>query len=244
MMTLNTSILRFDESAEEVYVKWFIGLENNGVFKVNVRDLGPNAKIIAELMVMRHVVFTIQGFGLTPRDGRSYRFNVSTGAIKKLAQGRSTKEDCFEYAGFLRGRLEGCSIVVGGDDFPDDVVDLEAALPCPSTFDRRDFNVRLDTPAMGTVYVTRHAVDQYAKRISEGSPKNRWKTLISKLMSEELIKIELPERVNIHKIHKYGPDDKAEAWGLPSNSTIYMLSCVGDIRTVVTVFSRDEAYRS
>ncbi len=94
---------------------------------------------------------------------------------------------------------------------------------------------------MGCVKVTKHAVEQYQARITSGSPKKPWASLVNRLKHPELRIQPLDAKVLAHKARKYGRSDNVEAWGHPTSSFIYLVIREDNgERFLVTVFERDE----
>ncbi|MDW3082292.1 hypothetical protein R8N45_27645, partial [Vibrio sp. 1403] len=98
----------------------------------------------------------------------------------------------------------------------------------------------VETPAMGTVYVTAHAVEQYKERLSTGDPKKPWASLVNRLKHPELRIRNLPANVLAHKAKKYGTADNVEAWGHPTSKFTYLIVNDNGRRTLVTVFEREQ----
>lgn len=90
-------------------------------------------------------------------------------------------------------------------------------------------------PNIGPVVVTRHALERFVERFSDGVPKHPWKALCSKLLCSGLTKTQLPESVATKKAKKYLQE--TEFWQ-HVGSKMYFVMVPGDsIKTLVTVFS-------
>ncbi len=99
----------------------------------------------------------------------------------------------------------------------------------------REIDEVINVPNIGPVVVTRHALERFVERLSDGVPKHPWKALCSKLLCSALTEAQLPERVTIQKAKKYAQE--AEFWQ-HVGSKMYFVMVPGDsIRTLVTVFS-------
>ena len=89
---------------------WSTGLKNHGIVTVQLSSESSDQALIAELITIRHLLFTRQIFGRKPVSGKGYELRVFSGAIKKIAQGRSTKEHIVRYGLFLTGPMFGVQI--------------------------------------------------------------------------------------------------------------------------------------
>jgi hypothetical protein len=243
MMTLHTRISTFS-SEQEVVVLWRTGTKNKGAIKVDVRQYKEDATIIAELVAIRTLLYVQQVFDRAPSSGQGYRLVVSKGAIKKLAQGRSNKRHCLPFAEFLRARMEEADIVVSHDMEYMNSINIGEAKTISPDESHREKHDRIETPAMGQVYLTRHAVMQYQERISSGKPLNPWASLTQRLMNAELKQQEIPARILRHKTLKFGRADNIEAWSHPTSKFIYLVVNEDGRRTVVTVFERRAQHRA
>ena len=83
--------------------------------------------------------------------------------------------------------------------------------------------------------VTRHALERFVERLSDGAPKHPWKALCSKLLCSGLTKTQLPKNIAIQKAKKYAQE--AEVWQ-HVGSNMYFVMITGDsMKTLVTVFA-------
>lgn len=110
-MTLSTVPVVTD-TLNNINVHWSTGLKNHGIVTVQLSSESSDQALIAELITIRHLLFTRQIFGRKPVSGKGYELRVFSGAIKKIAQGRSTKEHIVRYGLFLTGPMFGVQIKV------------------------------------------------------------------------------------------------------------------------------------
>ncbi|MDF5517987.1 hypothetical protein P3700_26520 [Vibrio parahaemolyticus] len=96
----------------------------------------------------------------------------------------------------------------------------------------------IETPAMGTVLVTAHAVSRYSERITSGKPKAPWLSLVKRIQNPELRIYPLAERERRRKAQKYGTADNIEEWGHPISELYFLVLNDQGIRTLVTTYER------
>jgi hypothetical protein len=92
----------------------------------------------------------------------------------------------------------------------------------------------IDDPNIGYVVVTRHALERFVERLSDGAPKHPWKALCSKLLCSALTKAQLPESVSIQKAKKYAQE--AEFWQHVGSNMHFVMVPGDSIKTLITVF--------
>ncbi|MFC6674008.1 hypothetical protein [Marinobacterium aestuariivivens] len=240
MMTLTT--ISEKKSDTEARVFWRAGTKKRGILDVTLDFAHADSALIAELVALQHLLFDRKVFDREPGAGAGYKLVVSKGAIRKLALGKSNKAYATKFAAFLSNRMKGVTIEVSQDyEFMAKPDEVEPELlggereVYANTYDA------IETPAMGRVLVTQHAVEQYQARITSGSPKKPWASLVGRLMHPELRMMKVDEKVLRHKARKYGRSDNVEFWGHPTSVFVYQVlrEDNGD-RVLVTVFERSE----
>lgn len=248
MMLLST-IPVLNETGKDVNVFWSIGHKNNGVITIQFDEKTSDLPLIAELIAIRHLLFTKEIFGRKPLSGKGYELRVFSGAIKKIAQGRSTKDSIIPYGLFLNGAMHGVQIKVMKQNVSDPLFGSKEThqLDFIDASDKGDLIPQELWPtAMGELYITRHAIEQYEVRLNE---RNRDAVANAELSFFRAIgperacnfhKTELPERVLKHKYAKYG-DDNVEVWRNPfTNLHVTILRKEGSPGILVTCFYRDQ----
>jgi hypothetical protein len=236
MMALTTVSEKIDDSKARVF--WATGLKNSGILDVYLDFAHEDCALLAELIALRYLLFKKKVFDREPGGGGGYRLTVSKGAIKKLANKKSSKKHAFKFSSFLTNRMDGVVIEVSQaktimpsiDDCEPEIIGGEKGVYA-RTFDE------ITVPAIGRLLVTQHAVDQYQSRISSGAPKNPWASLVKRLSHPSLRVFPLDPKVLAHKARKYGRSDNVEAWSHPTSSFIYLvIRNDDDERVLVTVF--------
>lgn len=238
-MILTTISERVSDSQARIF--WHVGAKKKGIIDVIMDFSSEDAALVGELTVIRHLLFECEVFGRVPGAGSGYKLIVSKGAIKKLALGKSDKQYAKKFSNFMEGRMKGVKIEVSQSrEF---MPTLEDCHPEHLTISKQDAiftSNEVDTPALGRVIITYHAVEQYKKRLTSGDPKKPWASLASRLQHPELQLQPLSDKVIQHKKVKYGRSDNIEVWSHPSSSFHYLCIREGNIRSLVTVFSRSK----
>jgi hypothetical protein len=77
---------------------------------------------------------------------------------------------------------------------------------------------KIDTPALGEVWVTHHAVEQFVERAGAafGEMREPWKSFVKQITNPGLVKYVMPEKVIQFKREKYGHDIH-DTWGHPTS---------------------------
>lgn len=242
MMILNTS----PEMLEEKFVRvfWRTGTSTAGIIDVELPFDSPDAELIAELCAMRYLVFERMVFDRKPMRGKGYRFVVSTGAIRKLVLGKSSKKQLQPYARFLAETMEGCEIIVKKDisraDPADVAIQIDQIYADPKDF-MSPVEVTINAPSMGIVHITKHALDRYQQcgNIGGDPIKNPLNSLTKRLLNEEIIQVTMPRLVAEHKVRKYGANNISECWARPGSTLHFQVSNCSGTRTLVTIFRRN-----
>ena len=240
MMILTTVSEKVSETEARVF--WRVGTKKKGILDVTLDFAHEESALLGELVAIQHLLFAKKVLDREPGSGQGYKLVVSKGAIRKLALGKSSKKFASKFAGFLTNRMKGVTIEVSQSyEF---MPSLDECEPESIGGERQGYAKTFDeveTPAMGCVKVTKHAVEQYEARITSGSPKKPWASLVNRLKHPELRIQPLDAKVLAHKARKYGRSDNVEAWGHPTSSFIYLVIREDNgERFLVTVFERDE----
>ena len=209
-------------------------------------------EVIAELIAIRHLVIEKKVFCCTPTTGKGFRLIVSKGAIRKIVQGRSDKTFASRFASLLTGRMEGVIVEVSRSTefMPDKADPAYSELVEVLEASAKDFSSPyevIETPCIGTLSVTRHAVRRYAERLSSVTDDEvmyrPWASLFSRLRNPELEVSPLNDNILRHKRRRYGRDNKVEIWSHPTDKLRYTVVVRPDnTKILVTVFERNQAY--
>ncbi|HGP4950457.1 TPA: hypothetical protein ACLNKD_003906, partial [Vibrio cholerae O1] len=166
------------------------------------------------------------------RSGNGLQIRVSKGAIKKLQKQRSTQHSLYSLTRFLLTRYQEAQISV---EKREDWLSYSFEEYSVDNATVREIDEVINVPNIGPVVVTRHALERFVERLSDGVPKHPWKALCTKLLCSALTKAELPESVATKKAKKYAQE--AEFWQ-HVESKMYFVMITGDsMKTLVTVFA-------
>jgi hypothetical protein len=127
--------------------------------------------IAAELYAIHHLLSVKEVMG-SNRSGNGLQIRVSKGAIKKLQKQRSTQHSLYSLTRFLLTRYQEAQISVEKRDdwllhsFEEYSVDNATVI---------EIDEVINVPNIGPVVVTRHALERFVERLSDGVPKHPWK---------------------------------------------------------------------
>ncbi|WP_155837751.1 hypothetical protein [Hydrogenovibrio marinus] len=241
IMELTTYSKQISES--QALVEWSFSKAKCGKFLCTLLPGSESIELIAEMVVIRHLIDERQIFGQKLLTGKGLTLNVSSGAIKKLVLGKSDKKDASHYANYLSLVLDGCKFKVHKNQ---NIVDCESPLDesldiLPEVYGSSHYLV--NAGKIGEVFVTRHAIERYQERTIEESGECKYPlaTLIKRLSNKEIEKVQLPEKVLNHKLKKYrNPDEDYEVWKHPTSSLHFgiVLDKKTLKKTLVTIFIR------
>lgn len=154
--------------------------------------------IIAEMFAIHHLVVNREVCG-NNRYGNNLVLAVSSGAIKKICLGKSTKTHLDAWSGTLKLRLRDADIKV---------INTRDWINKPPVTQEI---IHIHTPpiethfmhGVGQVALTEHVLDRFYERNLNSSYKNAMKKLIEMLADTGLQRVVLPDRVLLHKKMKY-----------------------------------------
>lgn len=242
MMIISTRSKKIDSNKAEV--AWRTGDIKRGIMTVTVNDkrIQEDIAVAAELCAIYHLMYERNIFNVpNTYSGVGYKLSVSHGAIKKLVRAKSDKTVLWHYAAFLEHRMNGVEIEVehSMEYMPikgEDNVEYSDLVINEFSFER-NLNI-VNSPSIGKVVITKHAVEQYLERTSMGKPKDPLKSLMRQVLSPDLVENYISYKVYQHKVKKYGRADNIEMWS--GRTSILKLLVVKDddtnIKTLVTVF--------
>ena len=173
-------------------------------------------------------------------------------SIKKLTKGASAKGYASRFATFLTGRLLGVEIQVShsrkhmiqedDEGYAESFSSLHV-----NTTEYMQTTEMIETPTMGQVAITKHALERYSERlaiIDKGQVVRRpWASLAKRLGNPGIQLQRLDSKVLAHKYRKYGDNSAVEVWKYPTD-TLHFTVVVSpeNQRTLVTVFERQQQY--
>jgi len=250
MMVLTTVSKK--QSANTALVHWRVGINRKGVVEVRLNAGSTDVELIAELGAIRYLLMECRVLDRTPSSGTGIRLCVSKGAIKKLTKGTSDKGYASRFAAFLTSRLLGVEIQVSHsmkymiDEDDEGYAESFSHLDVNTTEYMTPHEV-IETPVMGQVAITKHALERYSQRSgimdSGQTIKRPWASLARRLRNPELLQQSLDANVQTHKYRKYGSNSKVEIWKHPTDLLHFtVVVSPENQRTLVTVFERQKQF--
>src|SRR5690606_18342550 len=219
------------ESTKRAKVLWATGASKKGALIVESPYEVDDIDVLSELTAIRYLLMERQILGNPVKSGKGISITVTKGAIKKLIKGKSQKRYLQKFAAFFKTRLIGVELKVDKNSTflpPDDIEPTDTICP-----DARTYEV-VETPKLGRVLVTDHALMRYMERSFDGKPENAYKSLANRLIQEDLVEIKLPPRVTKHKSRKYGTNQSTSIWRHRSDSLHFALVKEGESNVLVT----------
>lgn len=245
MMNLSTSPEALSEVLVRVY--WRTGKATAGAVDIELPHGTTDPLIVAEVCAIRYLAFERKVFNRMPLTGKGFQFTVSSDQILNIAMSNSPKQILIAYARFFREQLLQSVVTVRTNAVPVDLevdsseLQIDRVFADPNKY-TAPIELSINSPAMGTVLITRHALERYTELGNRGLDpiKNPFLSLQKRLTRNDLVKVELPQSVVEHKIKKYGPLQQPECWTRPGSTLFFQVIIVNGVRTMVTVFRRSE----
>lgn len=225
-------------------VAWALGTRRTGLVVVEGLLGTEDLEASAELVAIRYLLFTAKIFGGDHFSGKGLEFKVSSPVVKKVFRNKTTKKHLLALGRFIQTNLDGASVVSIGND-TDHLPHLGDDVPVEFADAGDDIPVEVfETPKIGKVKLTRHAIDQLSARVDDEAIKNPAASLISRLKHPHLKQHKLSDKVTRHKLRRYGSHSHTEVWGHDSSDVHFVVvrNEGSDIATVVTVFVKALEY--
>lgn len=211
-----------------VSVAWFSGLSKNGVIDVRVSQI-EHRIAVAELTVARYLLWDRQVFGHRLGSGKSLEIGFSCATLRSLKQ--SSSNELRQASQYLKTWLDGVQLN------PEEIVGVAASTDqIPMIQPYRLPQPVFDSPVLGPVAISRHAIQRYQERFRHGYTKSPWLSLQRQLCNPELRQARLSDRTRFQKLLKYG-DDGSQVWHHPTGDLYFLLVPQETHSLVVTVFS-------
>ena len=228
------------ESIARVFYSF--GMERKGVIDVEIPAGEKDLCVVAEMVVINHLLCISPG-GEQVLSGKGWIVQTTRGAIRKAVLKKTTKTHLLKYARFFNFFLHGISLLtcknrLSVEDFNGLHRDKITVTDDTYTVPRFEVN----TPKIGTVAVTYHAVARYLERSamdSGGEIEKPLKSLVKRLKNNELVQVPLSENILKQKSMKH--HEIAEVWKHPDSTLNFSIlrKKVGHA-ALVTVFVRKQ----
>jgi len=229
-------------------VYWYVNEGRHGIVDVDVHKPCDDPGLLAELCAIQYLYFHLNiNNGLIITSGMGHTFIVSNPEILALAKEESNKKYARPFIQEILLRLRHVQVEHTPVNLIKDKINitnknLHFILADSGQFDQCKYTV--DTPAIGQIQITKHAVDQYAKRTEAGpNMKNELKSLIIRLKNPDLIEIDVGKAVHLRKNIKYGNHVKTSFWGHEHSLIGFTIIEKLGIKTLVTVYRRDIEFK-
>lgn len=212
-----------------VSVAWFSGLSKNGVIDVRVSQI-EHRIAVAELTVARYLLWDCKIFGHRPGSGKGVELGLPHKTLHSLSL-----NSCVELkraSKYLNTWLDGVQLN------PEEIVGVAASTDqIPMIQPYRLPQPVFDSPVLGSVAISLHAIQRYQERFRHGYTKSPWLSLQRQLCNPELRQARLSDRTRFQKLLKYG-DDGSQIWHHPTGDLYFLLVPQETHWLVVTVFSQ------
>ncbi|HBC3810524.1 TPA: hypothetical protein KD846_003263 [Vibrio alginolyticus] len=219
-----------ETNTDAVKVIWFAGLSNNGMITIRVSEQ-KNRISIAELTAARFLLLEKRVFGRAPSCGQGLALEVSEKTFNDLSYSTQNRELKFT-SQFLTTQLQGLSVSGGAEIYGDLNDKNHDEIGCYDS-PYPTFN----TPTLGTVAISQHALQRFQERHSHGDIKAPWRSLRNQLSHPSLTKHHLSEKTRFQKLLRYGEDD-SQVWSNPTGNLYFQLIKSEKHLLLVTVFSK------
>ncbi|MCR9726022.1 hypothetical protein NB616_15010 [Vibrio parahaemolyticus] len=212
----------------KVSVAWFVGLSKHGIVDVEIGRV-ENRVAIAELTAARSLLWDCQVFGYRPSSGKGLEIGFPHTTFQSLEQ--CSSDELLRASQYLKTWLDGAQLK------RDEIVGVAASTEqIPVIQPYRSPQPVFDSPVLGPVAISRHAIQRYQERFQHGYTKSPWLSLQRQLCNPELRQARLSERTRFQKLLKYG-DDGSQVWHHPTGDLYFLLVPQETHSLVVTVFS-------
>ncbi|ELB2804444.1 hypothetical protein QNE90_000082 [Vibrio alginolyticus] len=212
-----------------VSVAWFSGLSKNGVIDVRVSQI-EHRIAVAELTVARYLLWDCQVFGHRPGGGNGIEIGFPHATLQSLKQ--STSNELQQASQYLKTWLDGVKLK------PDEIVGVATVnehIPVIQPY--CSSQPVFDSPVLGPMAISRHAIQRYQERFRHGYTKSPWLSLQRQLCNPELRQARLSDRTRFQKLLKHGYDG-SQIWHHSTGDLYFLLVPQETHWLVVTVFSQ------
>jgi len=174
MTTSLTVFTKLGDRPDQFKVFWACGRNTQGVVNVTMACTTEKNEVAAELSALQYLLEVREVCG-ADRAGNSLAIVCSSGAIRKLAAGKSDKQSLVPFALFLRTRFADAEIAVSKDD----------RFIAPVKANNHSHDLLVEQPTLSTmefpdglrVGITHHALSAYMIRYQVPLAANAWRSL-------------------------------------------------------------------
>ena len=227
------------DSGNIVRVFWRIGRDTpcKGAYDILIPlPYAEDAAILGELAALQHLL-NVRNISGENRTGTGLYLAVSRGAIKKLAEKKSSKAYLAEFSHFLTTRYYDAEIIVEKDKswLP---ADPSSVNPVAINLDGINPIEFIETPVLGKVTISSNALTEYAAVAGTADVSQSWRS-INRRLRGKLLKVEIsPSLAGVHR-RKY-QNKSSEIWKHPDGPMHFIFSREQpDLLVLVTVYDVD-----
>ncbi len=220
-------------------VRWMTGLDTKGVVEVAVDKDKADGRIVAELCAARWLLEEKNVCG-HDKAGAGLEIYFSSGAVKKLQRGESSKQHLVQFAEFLWTRFLGASIDVENRDVS--WADFECSVDIGKIVVGAPVPELISVTGAGAVRLTPYVVRRYVERFNR-KPTKAWRELRDLLSKPELRRITIARRKLIEDVkHRKA----AEYFFLPSHELVVVVSHIkmSGVPDLITAYRADKKLQS
>lgn len=224
-----------------VRVYWMTGKRRRKAIDVDLPLTCQDRLAAAEVVASRYLLGEANIFNVN-RTGNYLKLVFSKGAIKKMLKNAANrkyspeKPDLYEFGYPIFTRYAEAKIEVSKDKawFPS-----EEEMGDVPVIDGQAFRgiEKIQTELLGVIGITRHAMERYGDHCGTNDMNTTWKNINRRFKRGKIDQINLPSRVIMHKLKKYG--EAPEVWKHPDNPLHYVFCNKPDHKLLVTVFNKD-----
>jgi hypothetical protein len=186
---LVTVLAKETEDLNKFVVYWKSGVNRQGKVMVDIQVNVGDKKAVAELTAMQHIIDELEVLGWAP-PLKGLKLVFSVPAIKKIHLQTSKKRHLYDYSYFLTTRFTEATV-----DHEQDDSWLKPRAEQYVT------EIAVDGPPgewiyvnqIGKVTVTRHAIEQFGKRMNNLEPLEAWRALSKLLRDARPVKVDVSD---------------------------------------------------
>ena len=244
MMKLFTKTLCHQD--DSYIVAWSKGLKNKGFVSVEgITSKDP--EVVAEISTIKYLLFNENIFNREITTGKGFQL-ICDPLIHKIHNGKTSRKHLEHFLFFLNHNFAGCLVTKMNRNHEELLPQLDDEdLPVITIEDSGSIqdNDIIETPAIGRIRITSHALEQYKQRLHSGEAERPRRSLLKRLRHPEIRQKKLPDNVEIKKIRKYGTMENTEIWGHDSSQMHFVVvrDPSNQLGTLVTVYKRHPDYQ-
>lgn len=224
-----------------VRVYWMTGKNRRKAIDVSFPLSCHDCQAAAEAVAIRYLLSEANIFNVN-RTGLNLKLVFSKGAIKKMAKNAANRKsslnnrDLYEYGYPIYTRYAEAQIEVSKDKSWFPIQEEITEVPVVNSQELKGIE-KIDTDSLGVIAITRHAMEKYGVHCGTIDMNTTWKNINRRFKSGKIEQIELPSKVFVHKLKKYG--SAPEVWKHPDNPLHYVFCNRTNHKLLVTVFNKD-----